>query len=88
MKLQVDDSCLTCDHHCCNKKDPNYQRFINIYQKLPIEELNDALCVPINQIKEYILHNVPCIGCRTRFDFEIKKIQFVFFLVLIIFLNH
>jgi len=25
MKLQVDDSCLTCDHYCCNKKDKIYQ---------------------------------------------------------------
>jgi len=70
MKLQVDDSCLTYDHYCCNKKDQNYEKFIKTYQKLTIEELNNALCVPINQIKEYILHNVPCIGCRTRFDFK------------------
>jgi hypothetical protein len=70
MKFQVDDSCLTCDYHCCNKKNQNYETFIEAYEKLTIEELNDALCVPIIQLKDYILNNVPCIGCRTRFDFE------------------
>jgi hypothetical protein len=74
MKLQVDDSCLTCDHHCCNKKDKNYEKFIKAYKKLTIEELNDALCVPIIQIKEYILHNVPCIGCRTSIENFIKSL--------------
>ncbi len=68
MKLQVNDSCITCNHHCCNKKSEKYQTFLKAYQKLTNEELNDALCVPISQIKEYILHSVPCIGCRTRFD--------------------
>ena len=32
MKLQVDDSCLTCDHHYCNKKDQNYETFIKTYK--------------------------------------------------------
>lgn len=68
MKLQVDDSCITCDHHCCNKKLKSYETFINGYKKLTREELNDVLCVPSAQIKEYILRSVPCIGCRTRFD--------------------
>ncbi|CAF4758938.1 unnamed protein product, partial [Rotaria magnacalcarata] len=65
MKLQVDDACITCDHHCCNKKTKKYETFINGYKKLTMEELNEALCVPSTQIKEYILHSVPCIGCRT-----------------------
>jgi hypothetical protein len=68
MKLQVDDSCITCNHYYCNKKSKNYETFIKAYEKLTNEELTDALCVPISQIKEYILHCVPCIGCRTRFD--------------------
>jgi len=71
MKFQVDDSCLTCDHNCCNKKNKNYQTFIQAYQKLTIEELNNALYVPINQIKESILRNIPCIGCRTRLNSKI-----------------
>jgi hypothetical protein len=69
MKFQVDDSCLTCDYDCWNKKDKNYQTFIQAYRKLTNEELNNALYVPIQQIKESILRNIPCIGCRTRFDF-------------------
>ena len=71
MKLQVDDSCLACDHHCCNKKDKTYQRFLQSYQKLTSQELHDALLIPIQQIKEYIPRNIPCIGCRTRFDQKI-----------------
>jgi predicted nucleic acid binding AN1-type Zn finger protein len=73
MKLQFDDSYLTCDHHQCagiNKKSKNYETFIKGYKKLTNEELLDTLCVPTSQIKEYILHCVPCIGCRTRFDEE------------------
>jgi hypothetical protein len=68
MKLQVDDSCITCDHHRCNKKSKTYQTFIKAYEKLTSEELNEALCISISQIKEYIRHCVPCIGCRTRLD--------------------
>lgn len=69
MKLQVDDLCMNCDHNCCIRKLKNFEAFINGYNKLTREELDDALCVPGTQIKEYILHSVPCIGCRTRFDF-------------------
>ncbi|CAF4827248.1 unnamed protein product [Rotaria sp. Silwood1] len=74
MKLQVDDSCIKCDHHCCNKKVKNYETFINGYKKLTLDELNDALCVPSTQIKEYILHSVPCIGCRTSIENFIKSL--------------
>ena len=72
MKLQFDGSSMTCDHRCCsgiNRKTKVYEAFIKGYKKLTIEELNDALCVPISQIKDYLLHSVPCIGCRTRFEF-------------------
>ncbi|CAF3369529.1 unnamed protein product [Rotaria socialis] len=74
MKLQVDDACITGDHHCCNKKTKKYETFINGYKKLTMEELNDALCVPSTQIKEYILHSVPCIGCRTSIENFIKSL--------------
>ena len=77
MKLQVDDSCITCNHHHhnCNKNTDSYQRFLKAYEKLTNEELNDALCVPISQIKEYILHSVPCIGCRTSIENFIKSLK-------------
>jgi hypothetical protein len=67
MKLQFDESCITCNHHTINKKSKAYDTFIKTYKKLTIEELQNALCVSINQIKEYILRCVPCIGCRTRY---------------------
>ncbi|CAF3929382.1 unnamed protein product, partial [Rotaria sp. Silwood2] len=75
MKLQVDDSCIKCDHHhYCNKKAKKYETFIIGYKKLTMDELNDALCIPNTQIKEYILHSVPCIGCRTSIENFIKSL--------------
>ena len=69
MKLQIDDSCLTCHHHKINKNNQAYQTFLKTYQKLTIEQLQNVLCVSISQVKEYIPRYVPCLGCRTRFDF-------------------
>ena len=68
MKLQFNDTFITCDH----EKSKTYNTFVKTYQKLTMEELEDTLSVPISQIKEYVPRCVPCIGCRTRFvvDFE------------------
>jgi len=69
MKLQFDDSCITCNHHGINKKSKAYDKFVKTYKNLTIEELQNSLCVSISQIKEYISRCVTCIGCRTRFFF-------------------
>ncbi len=67
MKLQFDDTCLTCTHHEINKKSQAYNTFIKTYRKFTLDELQNVLCVPISQIKEYIPRCVSCLGCRTRF---------------------
>jgi hypothetical protein len=67
MKLQFDDSCMTCNHHRINKNSKAYQTFLKTYQKLTIEELENTLSVSISQIKEYIPRCITCHGCRTRF---------------------
>ncbi len=69
MKLQFDDSSITSNHQRINKNSKVYQKFIKIYEKLTIEELEKTLSVPISQIKEYIPRCIPCLGCRTRFAF-------------------
>ncbi|CAF3689708.1 unnamed protein product [Adineta steineri] len=74
MKLQVDDSSITCDRHYWNKTNKTYETFIKSYEKLTSEELDEALCVSISQIKEYIRHCVPCIGCRTSVENFIKTL--------------
>ncbi|UJR15999.1 hypothetical protein I4U23_002917 [Adineta vaga] len=74
MKLQFDDTFLPM--HTChiNKKSKTYETFIKTYQKLTSEELEAALSVPINQIKEYIPRCVSCIGCRTSIDNFLKSL--------------
>jgi hypothetical protein len=79
MKLQFDDLCITCNHHGINKKSKVYDTFIKTYKKLTNEELQNALCVSINQIKEYIPRCVSCIGCRTRFFFLFISINLKLF---------
>lgn len=85
MKLQFDESCLTCNHHVINKTSKNYQTFIKTYQKLTIDELQTALCVPIHQIKEYIPRCISCIGCRTRFLYLIYLVLMTKYFSLYIF---
>ena len=87
MKLQLTESCFTCQG--IPNKDKNYQTFLQNYQKLNTQELENTLCVSISQIKEYIPRCVSCLGCRTRFFFSIffLLINLGFDLVLIILLK-
>ncbi|UJR30584.1 hypothetical protein I4U23_018111 [Adineta vaga] len=72
MKLQLDDICLQCDPQRLNNTNKTYRTFLQAYEQLTIEELNEILCVSLSQIKEYIRHCVPCIGCRTSIENFIK----------------
>ncbi|CAF1134183.1 unnamed protein product [Adineta ricciae] len=74
MKLQIDDLCLQCDQQSWKNTTKTYSAFLQEYQKLTQEELHEALCVSIGQIKEYIRHCVPCVGCRTSIENFMKSL--------------
>lgn len=82
MKLQLMDS--SYHHPKIVNKDKIYQTFLQNYEKLSPRELENTLCVSIDQIKEYIPRCVSCLGCRTRYIDQILWNVILVNLVLII----
>jgi len=71
IKLEFDNICPPYQNDLTN---PNYQTFINTYEKLSCEELEEIFNVSIRQIKESVLRFAPCIGCRTSIDSFLKSL--------------
>lgn len=67
MKLQLTESYFTC-YQGMKIQEKNYPNFLKSYQQLTSRELENTLCVSINQVREYIPRCVSCLGCRTRYD--------------------
>lgn len=75
-KIKVQLAEKNFDRSSCrnfSRKSQIYTSFIESYRKLTTEELRDGLCIPISQIKDTVLHNVPCIGCRSRFRSSVRS---------------
>lgn len=79
MKMQLDEPFVTPIDRNSNKNATLYENFLKSFRKLTEDELRRVLTVSIGQIKDFLLRQVPCIGCRTRF-FLFFLFSFVLFL--------
>ena len=67
MVMKLPELNLSCTPSC--PKSSESEDFANKRKLLTSTELNDSMKVSSQEVLELIGPNVPCVGCRRRYDF-------------------